>query len=80
MKNIILYDPTKLKQSIYFKTNNLELEFLKQQTEAWCLDGEELKTSGNKFKFQIDQNTKMLLPEKNIDKLFEKPKVKTKKR
>ena len=72
MKNIILYDPTKLKNSIYFKASKLEIEFLHRQRESWCLDGEELKSyRRRKYKFTIDQNSKMLLPTKNIDKLFE---------
>ncbi len=71
MKNIILYDPSKLQNSIYFKTDKLDIEFLHFPRESWCLDGEELKGRHRKFRFRIDQNSRMLLPTKNIDKLFE---------
>ncbi len=57
---------------VYHQTNNLEIEFLTAPKVSWCIDGEEYKSSKKKFTFRIDKNTKMVLPRKNIVKLFEK--------
>ncbi len=72
MKNLVLYNASKLENSLYFKTSNLEIEFLHKQRESWCLDGEELKSHTKKYVFSIDQKSEMLIPTKNIDKLFTK--------
>lgn len=53
----------------YFKTDKLEIEF-KNVPESWCLDGEEMKHSKRKFKFTINKEVSMLVPNINIDKLF----------
>lgn len=53
----------------YFKTDKLEIEF-KDVPESWCLDGEEMKHSKRKFKFTINKEVSMLVPNINIDKLF----------
>lgn len=49
----------------YYETNNIKIEFDKVPSDSWCLDGEE-KT----FKFGISKEINVLMPKKNIDKLF----------
>lgn len=56
----------------YYRTNNLEIEFMKLPKVSWCIDGEEYKNRVHKYKFFVDKDTKMLLPNENIDKLFQK--------
>lgn len=53
----------------YFKTDNLKIEF-NDVPESWCLDGEEMKHSRKSFKFNINKDIYMLVPNINIDKLF----------
>lgn len=53
----------------YYKTDNLEIEF-NDIPESWCLDGEEMKHKKKKFKFNINKDIYMLIPNINIDKLF----------
>lgn len=53
----------------YFKTNKIEIEFDKVPP-SWCIDGDELTHHENKFKIEINKDNYMLLPTKNIDKLF----------
>lgn len=53
----------------YFKTDNLKIEF-NDVPESWCLDGEEMKHSRKIFKFNINKEIYMLVPNINIDKLF----------
>ena len=55
----------------YFKTDKIKLEF-DEIPPSWCIDGDELKHETNKFEIEINKDNYMLLPTKNIDKLFEK--------
>ena len=54
----------------YFQTDNIKLVFDKIPTSSWCVDGEELIHEDNCFTFNIDKRCYMLLPKKNISKLF----------
>ena len=56
----------------YYQTDNLEIEFLNSPKVSWCIDGEEYKSTKNKFNFRIDRKTQMMLPKENIVKLFKK--------
>lgn len=53
----------------YFKTDNLKIEF-DDVPESWCLDGEEMRHFRKSFKFSINKDVYMLVPNINIDKLF----------
>ena len=54
----------------YFKTNNIKLEF-DEVPASWCIDGDELTHESKTFEIKINKDNNMLLPSKNIDKLFE---------
>lgn len=54
----------------YYQTDNLEIEFLNKPKTSWCIDGEEYKSTNTKFTFKVDKSTKMLMPKKNVKKLF----------
>ena len=60
-----------IKQIEYYKTDKLEIEFM-NDVPIWCLDGEKHEVTDKKYTFSVDYGTKMLMPKKNIDKLFEK--------
>ena len=48
---------------------------VKQDTDElyyWTIDGEKLKDEVNNYKITINKDLKMLVPKKNISKLFEK--------
>lgn len=55
----------------YFKTDYIKLEF-DEIPPSWCIDGDELTHNNNVFEIKINKDNYMLLPNKNIDKLFEK--------
>lgn len=55
----------------YYQTNDLEIEFMTPPKTSWCIDGEEYKTAKKHFQFRVDKSTKMLMPKKNIKKLFQ---------
>lgn len=54
----------------YFKTDKIKLEF-DEIPPSWCIDGDELKHNTNTFEIKINKDNYMLLPTKNIKKLFE---------
>lgn len=53
----------------YYKTNNLVVRF-KDVPNSWVLDGEEYKHDTKEFRFSINKDMYMLVPKKNIVKLF----------
>ena len=40
------------------------------ENHNWCIDGEKLDDDSLKYEIKIDRNIKMMIPKKNIDKLF----------
>ncbi len=54
----------------YLKTDNLKLEF-DSIPPSWCIDGDELEHNESVFEIKINKDNTMLLPTKNIEKLFE---------
>ena len=59
-----------LKGVKYYRTDKLEIEFEKSPKISWCIDGEEMKHRKKKFVFSVNKRINMLLPKKNIVKLF----------
>jgi YegS/Rv2252/BmrU family lipid kinase len=55
----------------YYRTNHFELEFPSSTEKSWCLDGEEYKTTDNKFIFDVEQSMKMLVPAESVQELFD---------
>lgn len=55
----------------YYKTNELEIEFLDRPKTSWCVDGEEYSSPNTKYTFRVEKDMKMLMPKKNIKQLFE---------
>lgn len=54
----------------YYKTDKLKITFDEVPSDSWCIDGEEMKHNTNEFEFCISKEINVLLPKKNIDKLF----------
>lgn len=52
-----------------YKTSEMEIKFLNKD-KFWCVDGEKLQDNKNNYKISIRKNVKMLIPNKNIEKLF----------
>ena len=55
----------------YYQTDNFEIEFLDAPKSSWCIDGEEYKDVKTTFKFEVNQESRMMIPNENIGKLFE---------
>lgn len=58
-----------IKEIEYYKTDKLEIEFA-SDVPIWCIDGERYEEKNKRFIFSVDTKTSMLMPKKNIDKLF----------
>lgn len=54
---------------LYYRTNNFKIEF-DEVPPSWVIDGEEFKHNTKVFEFKINKEINMLLPRKNIVKLF----------
>lgn len=54
------------------KANEIEIIFAEKVKKNWTIDGEKLREEKRKYKFTINKDLKMLLPKKNIPKLFTK--------
>ena len=58
---------------IYCHTSDsIEITFKDSEKTYWTIDGEKLKDNVNKYKITINKDLKMLVPKKNISKLFTK--------
>lgn len=56
---------------IYCHTSDeIEINFIEKVKNNWTIDGEKLKDERKKYTFTINKDLKMLLPKKNIPKLF----------
>lgn len=51
-------------------TDSLTIKFKEAPKQCWTIDGEKLESDKKEFKIEIDKNTYMLLPKKNINNLF----------
>ena len=75
VKTIILLVKTGITNvpGIYCHTSNeIEINFKEKIKNNWTVDGEKLKDEQKKYKITINKDLKMLLPKKNIPKLFTK--------
>ena len=63
-------DISTLKGFKFYKTNNLKIIFDKPLKKGWSVDGEELLDYTNEFEVKIVKDVKILIPNKNIKKLF----------
>ncbi len=65
------YDPSKVPGIYFYKTNNIKIKINNSDYNDWCIDGEELKrTPNNEYKISTINHIKILIPTKNVSKLF----------
>lgn len=55
----------------YYRTNEIQIEFIDPPKTSWCIDGEEYKYIGTTFNLKVVQGPKMLLPRDNVKILFD---------
>lgn len=68
---LTMYDVSKVPGIYSYKTNNLKIKFTKPPKKNWCIDGEKLEEEETTtYNIGIENGMKMLIPRKNIKKLF----------
>jgi YegS/Rv2252/BmrU family lipid kinase len=68
---LILKNGLKTAPGIYCYTGkNIEIKFKDKNIPNWTIDGEKLKNHKKKYTIKINKSIKMLIPQKNIKKLF----------
>ena len=65
-----MYDASKVPGIYSYKTDKLKIKFVDLPKKPWCIDGEKLDSIDNKYEITIDSSLKMMIPKKNVDKLF----------
>ena len=66
------YDVSKVPGIYSYKTNKIKFKFIDKPKKPWCIDGEKLDDMESKYEITIDNSLKMLIPKKNVEKLFVK--------
>lgn len=67
---LTLYDVHKVPGIYSYKTDKLKIRFIDKPKKPWCLDGEMLDSIDSSYIITIDRNMKMMIPSKNVSKLF----------
>ena len=73
---ILTTDMKKVKEIEYYKTDNFKIKF-KKTPPSWVIDGEEFKHRTKEFNFTINKDINMIVPERNLKKLFKNYEKKT---
>lgn len=63
-------DPNNISGIEFYKTSKAKFEFQQYPKKAWCIDGEKLDRATKNFEFKTINDFKILMPSKNINKLF----------
>ena len=70
---LTLYGPSQVPGIYFYRTNNIKIKINNGDYKPWCIDGERLEiNSQDKYNIEIANNIKVLIPKKNISKLFTK--------
>lgn len=64
------YDASRVPGFYFYRTNDLKIKFYNKGRECWGIDGERLNDHGEEFEIKIINNVKIMVPLKNIKKLF----------
>jgi len=68
---LTMYGPSKVPGIYFYRTNNIKLTINNTLNGTWCIDGEKLdQNPHNKYNITMENNIKILIPNKNIKKLF----------
>ena len=64
--------PKNIDNVITFRTNNIKIKFKEKLKKNWCIDGEKLEKNKYIYNIENTQTIKLLVPKKNVTKLFTK--------
>ena len=60
----------------FHKTSSVKIRVNDERKISWCVDGEKLDIDSEEVEIKVDRNVRIMIPNKNIDKLFIKSKTK----
>jgi len=63
-------DITKVPGFYFYRTDNLKIKLKEPPRKNWCIDGEKLKGKKLNYEITIIKGTRMLLPKKELEKIF----------
>lgn len=63
-------DITQVPGFYFYKTNSFKIRFSEPPKKSWSIDGEKLDSSTKEYEIVLENGISLLLPKKNIDKLF----------
>lgn len=67
---LTMYDVSRVPGIYSYKTDKLKIKFVDEIKKPWCIDGEKLNSLDNTYEITIDNSLKMMIPKKNVNKLF----------
>ncbi|MBQ3021548.1 MAG: YegS/Rv2252/BmrU family lipid kinase [Bacilli bacterium] len=70
LRLLIDNDPNKISGLEFYKTSRIKFDFELYPKNAWCIDGEKLDRRTKTFEFTTLNNFRILMPNKNVKKLF----------
>ncbi len=70
LRLLIDNDPNNISGLEFYKTNKIKFTFEQYPKKAWCIDGEKLNRYNKVYEFKTINDFKILMPTKNINKLF----------
>lgn len=70
LRLLIDNDPNNISGIEFYKTSRVKFDFEQYPKKAWCIDGEKLDRATRIYEFKTVNDFKILMPKKNIKKLF----------
>lgn len=67
---LTMYDVYKVPGIYSYKTDKIKIKFIDKPKKPWCIDGEMLDNLEKSYEITVDRDIKMMIPKKNVDKLF----------
>lgn len=67
---LLTTDVSKVSGFEFYRTNKIDVSFQSYPKKAWCIDGEKLDRAVLDYKIRNERNVQIMLPKKNINKLF----------
>ena len=66
------YDASKVPGLYFYRTSSLKIKINNPDGISWCIDGEKLPNNSSTYNINLANNIPILIPKKNIGKLFVK--------
>lgn len=72
---LMTHDIQKVSGVEFYRTDNIEIDFEEMPKKSWCIDGEQLENNTKIYEIKNIRNVKVMIPTKNIEKIFINKKI-----